>query len=395
MKCIDETLSVEAANDRVAKFVLKDLSGKELDDFQLHLIECNYCNKRALAGLKVERILQMTAVDEVYDNLREAYDKKEWERVIELGNELDRLGATEAVYLREEKVNAAIFFIIEKMEDELGDFILKKEFKKALDCCKEAHEIAPNNIEPKINMGATYRLLGNLIESEKILLECELQEPQNSETLAELGLLYMSMDKFVEAETKFQKAYELDSCIDYALNLSLVYLELGKSLEAETMLEEIIEIDQDDEAFHNFLSIGRRGPYDPYVQAALAWAYYDNGKVEEAAETINKTLKLDPNNIEILQDIGKLYFRHAQFDRALTYYEKAMKIEPEAPHILNNIAFCYHQKGEIVKAIQYIEMAIKSAPNDFTINYNHKIIKNREKEKPRLYFYYPAIAKAA
>lgn len=58
MKCIDNKLSIETVNDRVVRFVLKELSGEELEGFQLHLLECDCCNKRALAGLKVEYVLQ-------------------------------------------------------------------------------------------------------------------------------------------------------------------------------------------------------------------------------------------------------------------------------------------------------------------------------------------------
>jgi tetratricopeptide (TPR) repeat protein len=82
----------------------------------------------------------------------------------------------------------------------------------------------------------------------------------------------------------------------------------------------------------------------------------------EAIDAYEKSLALEPRNVNILVDQGTCYRGVGKFDKAVEQYRKALKIDPKFPNGHRNLAvvlaFDMHNKAEGIKEFKkYLELA--------------------------------------
>ena len=81
--------------------------------------------------------------------------------------------------------------------------------------------------------------------------------------------------------------------------------------------------------------------------------------IECAEDAAEQAIAADPDYAEAYNFIGYLYAeRGIHLDRALEYIEKAMELRPNDPNITDSLGWVYYQMGENDKAIQYLETAV-------------------------------------
>ena len=104
------------------------------------------------------------------------------------------------------------------------------------------------------------------------------------------------------------------------------------------------------------------------------------------AETIYiDILKIDPNHINTLNNLGELYRVIGKFNNAKNCYEKAIKINPNFASAYNNLGLIFLKNKDKPKAIDLFNKAIEIDPNLANANYNlgiiYKELGNYEKAK--------------
>ena len=104
-------------------------------------------------------------------------------------------------------------------------------------------------------------------------------------TAQTLGLAYLEEFKLDEAENEFLMVIKLapKQKLGYA-NLGLTYLRMGKYVDAEKYLFKAIEIDST----------------DPDIRLLLATVYQMDDKREKAINVLLETLKFAPDHVKIL-----------------------------------------------------------------------------------------------
>jgi tetratricopeptide (TPR) repeat protein len=90
-----------------------------------------------------------------------------------------------------------------------------------------------------------------------------------------------------------------------------------------------------------------------------------SGKGEQSIPLLEASLKQQPNDVVVLQQLGQAYENNRQYDKAAATYEQIMKLNPRLPAATLKLAQLY--SGPLEKPDQALEMAKKARelyPND-------------------------------
>jgi tetratricopeptide (TPR) repeat protein len=93
-------------------------------------------------------------------------------------------------------------------------------------------------------------------------------------------------------------------------------------------------------------------------------------KYKNAVDLYNQVLKIDPNHIDSLNNLGTIFYKMGELQKAINYYKKAIMITPDNVNIIYNLGLVFNNLGEHKNAIECYEKIIKIDPN-FVYAYNN------------------------
>lgn len=110
----------------------------------------------------------------------------------------------------------------------------------------------------------------------------------------------------------------------------------------------------------------------PVAQASAAPASDPHSKMpslddmkrmaDKQAEPLLTKLKADPNNAELLNQVGTVYRMTHQFDVAATYYQKSLDVNPKNVGARTDLASCLYYQGDVDGAIAELEKSLTYDP---------------------------------
>jgi tetratricopeptide (TPR) repeat protein len=109
---------------------------------------------------------------------------------------------------------------------------------------------------------------------------------------------------------------------DIAKNIALIYIEKGETEKALAAIDNAIA----------------SNPGDFNLIVAEANVRYKLGQMDEYKTLIGKALSIEPNNIDLLFNLGVVAAEEKDFENAKMYYEKAIKIDPSYNKAYMNVA---------------------------------------------------------
>jgi len=195
------------------------------------------------------------------------------------------------------------------------------------------------------------------IEWTKISLNID---PKNTGALKNLAFFYQqksakfaedgkqdSMDYYEELRFEtYKKAYEIDSKDDEVIwILAGLYTEQGNSDKALEITEPVLESSE-----------------EPKVYFAAADAYDAKDNKEKALQMLTRAEQLDPENAELLFDIGVRYFKMDNFNVAADYFVRAYEKEPDNIEALYNYSLALTRAGKFAEAEKPTIELVKKNP---------------------------------
>ena len=99
----------------------------------------------------------------------------------------------------------------------------------------------------------------------------------------------------------------------------------------------------------------------------------------KAAPLLEK-LKGDPNNKDLLIQVGNLYEATHQFKEAAAYYDRALQVDPKNVPIRTQMASCLYCNGDVDGAISQLQQALHYDPKDVNSLFNLGMIKWQGKQ---------------
>lgn len=94
----------------------------------------------------------------------------------------------------------------------------------------------------------------------------------------------------------------------------------------------------------------------------------------QAAPLLDK-LKSDPNNAQLLADIGNVYYDTQQYPTAIDYYGRALKIAPDNTSVRTDLGTAQWYLGNADDAIKQFDQALKYEPTKANALFNLGIVK--------------------
>lgn len=161
-------------------------------------------------------------------------------------------------------------------------------------------------------------------EAEPLLLAVIEADPSHLEAHHKLGLMFMKRGDFGQAELYFSKLVNLKQDPVYFSNLGAALYQQQRLVEAAEAYENAIALDdkrgerlqslgqvyyelgEDEKALHYFERAARRKPKDIDLKLILADYYERLVRLDEAIETLEAVLELDPYNDEVKKRVKVL-----------------------------------------------------------------------------------------
>lgn len=86
-------------------------------------------------------------------------------------------------------------------------------------------------------------------------------------------------------------------------------------------------------------------------------------------------LKADPKNVDVLVQLGNLYYDHKVFPEAIQYYTQALALRPDNPNVRTDLGTAYWYSGNAQQAILEYDKSLKADPNHTPTLMNMGIVK--------------------
>lgn len=164
-----------------------------------------------------------------------------------------------------------------------------------------------------------------------------------------LGCCYDSLDMFAEAISAYEKVIELrPEYIDAYKSLSIIYLRSGKPEKTCEIVVKAMDMDKEDYSF-------------PFIMGTACMAA---GNFQDSIKYLNIALELNPNNIQIYNNLGTSYLTIGDYDNACAAYQKAINAAPEDSLAYFNLASILQIQNKHAEACEYFEKAHNLDPND-------------------------------
>ena len=103
---------------------------------------------------------------------------------------------------------------------------------------------------------------------------------------------------------------------------------------------------------------------------SLAVEYHQKNEFNIAQDLYNQVIKINPNHVSSLNNLGALFKELGDIQNAKNYYEKVIEIDPNHKNSLNNLGGLFQELEEYQKAINFLEKTIEIDPC-YTDAYNN------------------------
>ncbi|WKC86055.1 tetratricopeptide repeat protein [Borreliella lanei] len=165
-----------------------------------------------------------------------------------------------------------------------------------------------------------------------------------------------------QAFASFKNAYNLDKKPNYALKAGIISNNLGNFKQSEEYL--------------NFFNNNAKKPNEIAIYN-LSIAKFENNKLEESLETINKAIDLNPEKSEYLYLKASINLKKGNYQNAISLYNLVIEKNPENTSAYINLAKAYEKSGNKSQAISTLEKIINKN-NKLALN-NLGILYKKEK----------------
>ena len=164
-----------------------------------------------------------------------------------------------------------------------------------------------------------------------------------------MGDVYMRQSIFPDAEKEYKTAlYHDEEYIPALEGLVDSQEEQGKTEEAVQTIQKIEKI----------------APDNPTVMQKSASVYLSANRLSAAYEKIMQLMDSSPRDVQTLSLLGQYYISNGEWEQAEETLQKIIAIEPTYSEFYREGAKRFEQKGNSDQAKKYLQMAIAQNPHD-------------------------------
>jgi len=274
--------------------------------------------------------------------------------------------------------------------------IIDENNESAMDLLNELDHLEPQNEEVKLMRANLFSKLNQHDESIKLLEELTDYCSDPTEIYSLLGVEYLLVDDYENANACYKKCVEIDPKDYTALyNVVFCYDFMDQLDEAVTYLLDFIEKEPYSEiAWHQLGNIYKDlGEEDKALEAYefalisdeyFVGAYLEKAKLleqnkryKEAIENYQITIQLDDPTAFSYHRIGKCFEALGNYANATQWYKKALHEDPMFDKAWMSMTQIYLKKGKLQKALHFINKAISLDEENTTYWENYTQIQRK------------------
>lgn len=217
----------------------------------------------------------------------------------------------------------------------------------AVELLTEVTSLDPKSWDSFNALSIILRQQGKLEEAIRFRSEANKLRPSDPNGVNEIGLSYLELKQFPEAEAHFRRAISLRSyAAPFHHNLGHALQMQGKITESIASYQESIRLE----------------PRSPVAYASLAKLLASVGRVEESLEYSQRAYEVDPHSIGGNLEMANAFIELGRFADAESFIRKALEFDQDNPDANCLMASWLHQRGHFELAEVYIQKAIRLRP---------------------------------
>lgn len=223
---------------------------------------------------------------------------------------------------------------------------------------QEASESAPltkadsvKTANKHLSFGNNYNKNGQYKDAETQFLRAWDFDPKRATTARFLGRLYKQIENYDEAVRWYKEAIELESIGKYTKaayqDLAGVYILQEKRDEAIACYEALLGFEHTPEEEISYLH-------------GLVSLSIENKDMEKALEHAKRWGALAPEDLQVIEMVGKLHLQTGGQEEAIAELEKVLSMNPSDNATREKLAALYQTQGNVEKAFEAYEILHKS-----------------------------------
>lgn len=207
------------------------------------------------------------------------------------------------------------------------------------------------------------------------------QEPDNTDALASLGGVYLTLERLEEAMVELDKALAIEADHPLALSNLCGTLALQGAENALNICEQALAENPEDADVYNSLGIlyGQAGQFEPAVAAFLEaidlepehnWAHNNLGRTyinmnqfEQSIPALSEAIRIDPDNAKAHYNLGLAYANLERYEDAIPAYQEALQQDPNLVYTYIDLAVVYTWMEQPEEAIANFEAFLEMVPD--------------------------------
>ncbi len=202
-----------------------------------------------------------------------------------------------------------------------------------------------------LSLGSTYFQQGYLAQAESWFQLALNDGLGNAEAQYGLGSVYLKQSKLAVARASFEQAVKGNASYpntkaDAWNNLGLIAMREGRADEATGYFREALRLNPD-----HLISLENLGS-----------AYRQTKQWEQARLTLEHALTVAPDEPEVNYSLGMVFAQTNQTDRAYHFLRQALALRPDYPEAMNNLGVLYLRTQHRDEAVTEFEKCIQSSP---------------------------------
>ncbi|MDE2902488.1 MAG: tetratricopeptide repeat protein [Chloroflexota bacterium] len=247
---------------------------------------------------------------------------------------------------------------------DLGTLLWTQDrYDEAMELFQLALAVDDGLSKPHVGMGLVEQARGNHADAERHYARALDVDPSDRNARHNLGVLNFEQKRYGEALASFRAALELESDDESrAESLS----GAGSSLYQLGRVEEAIQSFNQALALDPSLPVAR--DYLRRIEADNLTAMFDAGRFQEVLDAARRSAEEDPGDAAAHVFAGAALAEMGDFDAAERYYRLALDIEPLQRDALVNLSALLIHGGSYDEAVDFLQTALDLYPTDAEVH---------------------------
>lgn len=227
---------------------------------------------------------------------------------------------------------------------------------------KKALEIAPEALEPAVNLVSLWLTQEKLEEATKLVRDLLARAPEEPQVLNAFAMLLSEKEKGFDPTPLLDKLKEQTLPFELQYNIAAALAERGETDQAAILAADLVDRDPE-EARANWL----------YGRILL-----QRRELQEAGDYLTAARERLPLNDEIVATMGTYCYLTGDYKQAADWFEQAFKRQPEDGLAAHNLSLALGRMDELKQAIRASRQAYALSQTDSRVVYQLALMLDRD-----------------